>query len=66
MLRILLRFLKNAYSRLGLGEGASEYHSFHHSLEVSYMALHMIPKEFKGVKYGWKDYELILVAGLSA
>jgi tRNA G46 methylase TrmB len=64
MLRILLRFLKNAYSRLGLGEGASEYHSFHHSLEVSYMALHMIPKEFKGDKFGWKDYELILVAGL--
>ncbi|MDQ4101049.1 MAG: hypothetical protein M3115_02535 [Thermoproteota archaeon] len=64
MLRLLLRFLKNAYSRLGLGEGASEYHSFHHSLEVSYMALHMIPKQFKDVQFGWKDYELTLVAGL--
>jgi len=64
MLRILLRFLKNAYSLLGLGEGASEYHSFHHSLEVSYMALHMIPKHFKDVQFGWKDYELTLVAGL--
>ena len=64
MLRILLRFLKNAYSRLGLGEGASEYHSFHHSLEVSYMALHMVPKHFKNVQFGWKDYELTLVAGL--
>jgi tRNA G46 methylase TrmB len=64
MLRILLRFLKNAYSRLGLGEGASEYHSFHHSLEVSYMALHMVPKQFKNVQFGWKDYELTLVAGL--
>lgn len=64
MLRLLLRFLKNAYSRLGLGEGASEYHSFHHSLEVSYMALHMIPKQFKNVQFGWKDYELTLVAGL--
>jgi tRNA G46 methylase TrmB len=64
MLRILLRFLKNAYSRLGLGEGASEYHSFHHSLEVSYMALHMIPKQLKEVQFGWKDYELMLVAGL--
>jgi hypothetical protein len=64
MLRLLLNFLKNAYSRLGLGEGASEYHSFHHSLEVSYMALHMIPKQFKEVRFEWKDYELILVAGL--
>jgi hypothetical protein len=64
MLRILLRFLKNAYSRLGLGEGASEYHSFHHSLEVSYMALHMIPKHVKDIQFGWKDYELTLVAGL--
>jgi hypothetical protein len=64
MLRLLLRFLKNAYSRLGLGEGASEYHSFHHSLEVSYMALHMIPKQFKNLQFGWKDYELTLVAGL--
>ena len=64
MLRILLRFLKNAYSRLGLGEGASEYHSFHHSLEVSYMALHMVPKHFKNIQFVWKDYELTLVAGL--
>jgi len=64
MLRLLLRFLKNAYARLGLGEGASEYHSFHHSLEVSYMALHMIPKEFRGVQFRPKDYELALVAGL--
>jgi Putative methyltransferase len=64
MLRLLLRFLKNAYAQLGLGEGASEYHSFHHSLEVSYMALHMIPKEFQGVQFGPKDYELALVAGL--
>jgi Putative methyltransferase len=64
MLSLLLRFLKNAYSRLGLGEGASEYHSFHHSLEVSYMALHMIPKQFKNLQFGWKDYELTLVAGL--
>ena len=64
MLRILLRFLKNAYSRLGLGEGASEYHSFHHSLEVSYMALHMVPKSFKNIQFVWKDYEITLVAGL--
>ena len=64
MLRLLLRFLKNAYARLGLGEGASEYHSLHHSLEVSYMTLHMIPKELRGVRFGPKDYEIALVAGL--
>ncbi|MEW6604547.1 MAG: hypothetical protein AB1351_07645 [Thermoproteota archaeon] len=64
MLQLITRFLKNAYTRLGLGEGASEYHSFHHSLEVSYMALHMIPKEFEGASFGPKDYELVLVAGL--
>ena len=64
MLRLLLRFLKNAYARLGLGEGASEYHGLHHSLEVSYMTLHMIPKELRGVRFGPKDYEIALVAGL--
>jgi tRNA G46 methylase TrmB len=64
MLRVLLRFLKNAYARLGLGEGASDYHNFHHSLEVSYMVLHMIPKEFQGVRFGPRDYELAVVAGL--
>jgi tRNA G46 methylase TrmB len=64
MLKLLIRFLKNAYTRLGLGEGASEYHSFHHSLEVSYMAMHMVPKEFQEFMFGPKDYELVLVAGL--
>lgn len=64
MLRLLIRFLKNAYTKLGLGEGASEYHNFHHSLEVSYMTLHMIPKEFQGIEFGPKDYEIALVAGL--
>lgn len=64
MLKLLLRFLENAYSRLGLGEGASEYHSFHHSLEVSYMALHMLPMEFQQFTFEPKDYEVMLVAGL--
>ncbi len=64
MLQLLLRFLKNAYTHLGLGEGASEYHSFHHSLEVSYMTLHMIPKEFQRIQFEPKDYELVLVAAL--
>jgi tRNA G46 methylase TrmB len=64
MLKLLLRFLKNEYTRMGLGEGASEYHSFHHSLEVSYMVLHMIPKEFQKFTFGPRDYELALLAGL--
>lgn len=64
MLQMLIRFLKNQYAYLGLGEGASEYHSFHHSLEVSYMVLHMIPKELQEFVFGPKDYELVLVAGI--
>lgn len=64
MIQILIRFLKNAYTRQGLGEGASEYHNFHHSLEVSYMALHMLPRELEHFTFGPKDYELIFVASL--
>jgi tRNA G46 methylase TrmB len=60
----LVRFLKNAYTRMGLGEGASEYHNFHHSLEVSHMALQMLPGSFRGHIFGAKDYEMMLVAGL--
>ena len=60
----LVRFLKNAYTRQGLGEGSSEYHNFHHSLEVSYMCLQILPKELHGHSFNAKDYELILVAGL--
>src|SRR3712207_8459166 len=44
------------YTTLFRSEGASEYHSFHHSLEVSYMALHMVPKNFKNIQFVWKDY----------
>ena len=64
MLELLILFLKNAYTRLGLGEGASEYHSFHHSLEVTYMALHMLPREIDDFTFGPKDVEITLVAGL--
>ncbi|MFL6508462.1 MAG: hypothetical protein ACJ704_11070 [Nitrososphaeraceae archaeon] len=60
----LIRFLKNAYTRQGLGEGSSEYHNFHHSLEVSYMCLQILPKELHGYSFNPKDYELILMAGL--
>ncbi len=60
----LVRFLKNAYTRMGLGEGASEYHNFHHSLEVSYMAMQMLPGHFRGQVFGSMDYEMMLVSGL--
>lgn len=60
----LVRFLKNSYTRQGLGEGSSEYHNFHHSLEVTCMCLQMLPKEFRGHSFSSKEYELILVAGL--
>jgi hypothetical protein len=63
-IKYLVRFLKNSYARQGLGEGSSEYHNFHHSLEVTYMSLQMLPKEFHGHSFGSKDCELILVAGL--
>ena len=60
----LLRFLKNTYTKQGLGEGSSEYHNFHHSLEVAYMGLQLLPKEFHGHSFTSKDYEVILIAGL--
>jgi len=63
-LRTLMLFLKNAYSKQGIGEGSSEYHNFHHSLEVSYMCLQMMPKEFRKHSFSSRDYELILIAAL--
>ncbi len=60
----LIKFLKNVYTRQGLGEGSSEYHNLHHSLEVSYMCLQILPKELRGYIFNPKDYELILIAGL--
>jgi hypothetical protein len=63
-LRTLMLFLENAYSKQGIGEGSSEYHNFHHSLEVSYMSLHMMPKEFRKHNFSSRDYELILIAAL--
>jgi hypothetical protein len=62
--RILVLFIKNEYSKQGIGEGSSKYHNFHHSLEVTYLSLQMLPKEFRGQIFTWKDYELLLVAGL--
>jgi hypothetical protein len=63
-LRTLMLFLKNAYSKQGIGEGSSEYHNFHHSLEVCYMSLQMMPKEFRKHSFNSRDYELILIAAL--
>jgi len=60
----LMSFLKNEYEKLGLGEGSSEYHNLHHSLEVAYMSLNMLPKEIHGYLIHKKDYEIMLVAAL--
>ncbi|HEY0580182.1 MAG TPA: HD domain-containing protein, partial [Candidatus Nitrosocosmicus sp.] len=60
----LIKFLKNEYEKLGLGEGSSEYHNFNHSLEVAYMSLNMLPKEIHGYNIDKKDYEIMLVAAL--
>lgn len=60
----LTEFLKKEYDKLGLGEGSSEYHNFHHSLEVAYMSLNMLPKEIHGYTITSKDYEIMLVAAL--
>lgn len=63
-IRTLLAFLAYAYDNQGLGEGSTEYHNFHHSLEVSYMVLQMLPGDFHGFEFTNEDYELILVSAL--
>jgi tRNA G46 methylase TrmB len=63
-IKVLISFLKNIYTKHGIGEGSSEYHNLHHSLEVAYISLQMLPKEFHGHSFNSKDYEIILVAGL--
>ncbi|WP_148685183.1 HD domain-containing protein [Candidatus Nitrosocosmicus hydrocola] len=60
----LTEFLKKEYDKLGLGEGSSEYHNFHHSLEVAYMSLNMLPKEIHGYTLTSKDFEVVVVAAL--
>jgi tRNA G46 methylase TrmB len=61
---ILIRFLSGVYSDIGLGEGSTEYHNFHHSLEVSYMALKMLPNAIFNYRFSADDIEIILVAAL--
>src|SRR4030095_7508595 len=60
----LIRFLDGVYSDIGLGEGSTEYHNFHHSLEVSYMALKMLPNSISDYRFSAEDIEFILVAAL--
>jgi len=60
----LIRFLDGVYSDIGLGEGSTEYHNFHHSLEVSYMALKMLPNAISDYRFSAEDIEFILVAAL--
>ncbi len=62
--RTLVLFIQNEYNRLGIGEGSSRYHNFHHSLEVTYLSLQMLPKEFHGYTFSGKDYEFLLLAGI--
>lgn len=63
-LHLLTQYLKKEYDKLGLGEGSSEYHNLHHSLEVAYMSLNMLPKEIHGYTITKRDYEILLVATL--
>lgn len=63
-LHLLTQYLKKEYDKLGLGEGSSEYHNLHHSLEVAYMSLNMLPKEIHGYTITKRDYEIMLVAAL--
>lgn len=62
-IKTLMNFLGNAYDNQGLGEGSTEYHNLHHSLEVSYMVLQMLPIYFHGYVFT-EDYELILISAL--
>jgi tRNA G46 methylase TrmB len=63
-IKILVTFLNKAYSNLGLGEGSTSYHNFHHSLEVGYMALQMVPNEMYGYKFFPREIEILIVAAL--
>jgi hypothetical protein len=60
----LIKFLDGVYSDIGLGEGSTEYHNFHHSLEVSYMALKMLPSSIHGYTFFADEIEIMLVAAL--
>ena len=63
-IKTLMNFLGNAYDNQGLGEGSTEYHNLHHSLEVSYMVLQMLPIYFHEYVFTGEDYEVILISAL--
>jgi SAM-dependent methyltransferase len=63
-INILLQFLKNEYEKLGLGDGSKRYHNLHHSLEVAYVSLQMLPEELHEYHFSEEDYEYILIASL--
>ena len=63
-INILLQFLKNEYEKLGLGDGSKRYHNLHHSLDVAYVSLQLLPEELHGYYFSGEDYEYILVASL--
>ena len=48
----------------GIGEGSSKYHNFHHSLEVTYLSLQMLPKEFRGYTYYVEGLRASALAGI--
>jgi hypothetical protein len=60
----LIKFLDGVYSDIGLGEGSTEYHNFHHSLEVSYMSLKMLPSSIRDYRFTVDEIEIMLVAAL--
>jgi hypothetical protein len=63
-INVLLQFLKNEYQKLGLGDGSKRYHNLHHSLEVAYVSLQMLPEELHGYNFSAEDYEYVLVVSL--
>ncbi len=63
-IRYVILILKNMYEVQGLGEGSNRYHNFHDSLEVSYVTLQILPKEFQEHYFIWEDYEFLLIASL--
>jgi len=62
--RTLLKFLTYEYEKLGLGDGSHRYHNFHHSLEVAYISLQMLPLELHGHNFSNQDYEYLLISSL--
>jgi hypothetical protein len=60
----LIKFLDGVYSDIGLGEGSTEYHNFHHTLEVCYMSLKMLPNSISNYRFTPDEIEIMLVSAL--